>query len=185
MFHPFRKIKFAFQRVTKGYCDQDVWNIDYWFLKTVPKMIKELQKIKHGTPMNTFPEIEKMPINWVRRECKLLEDYKATLKIDDEFKSVDISRGKKDSELANPDRWWIIMSRMAYCLEQADPDNELPNPYWNEIWEEYYMKNKADEIPDKLNKQFLKKARENMDIQMNYEDEGMELFKKYLFSLYD
>ena len=40
--------KWANQRKKKGFADVDVWSIDYWFLRTVPNMIDELIKIKHG-----------------------------------------------------------------------------------------------------------------------------------------
>ena len=45
-----RNIKHAYQRVRYGYCDQDVWSIDLWFLNIVPNMLEELMDISHGYP---------------------------------------------------------------------------------------------------------------------------------------
>ena len=38
-----RNIRFIFQRVKYGYCDSDVWSIDYWFLMVMPGMLKQLK----------------------------------------------------------------------------------------------------------------------------------------------
>ena len=48
--HKMRDIHCAWQRAVKGYCYRDVWNIDYWFLRTMPKMIDDLIKVHHGYP---------------------------------------------------------------------------------------------------------------------------------------
>ena len=31
----FENIKYSWQRITKGYCDKDLWNIDDWFIITL------------------------------------------------------------------------------------------------------------------------------------------------------
>lgn len=43
-------IKHAYQRVTKGYCDEDWWDFGYWFLDTIPDMLDELAENGHGYP---------------------------------------------------------------------------------------------------------------------------------------
>ena len=45
-----RNIKYSFQRVTKGYCDKDLWNIDYWFMNLMPDMLQQFKDTKHGSP---------------------------------------------------------------------------------------------------------------------------------------
>lgn len=42
--------KMKCQRFKKGYADIDVWNLSYWFETTVPKMLAELNKTRHGYP---------------------------------------------------------------------------------------------------------------------------------------
>lgn len=51
------EIKYAIQRITRGYSDRDIWNIDLWFEKTVIPMLKQLRKTKHGYPI-CFEEVE-------------------------------------------------------------------------------------------------------------------------------
>lgn len=47
----FRNIKWAYQRITKGYCDRDVWDIQGWFLNTIPYMLKDLKNTTHSYPI--------------------------------------------------------------------------------------------------------------------------------------
>lgn len=54
--HKFKDIRCAWQRATKGYCYRDVWNIDNWFLKTVPQMLDDLIKIHNGHPSGMTDE---------------------------------------------------------------------------------------------------------------------------------
>ena len=36
------KLRRTIQRATRGYADEDVWNMDMWFLETIPKMLRQL-----------------------------------------------------------------------------------------------------------------------------------------------
>lgn len=45
-----RNIKHACQRIRYGYCDRDVWSIDWWFLSVVPNMLEDLKDTTHGYP---------------------------------------------------------------------------------------------------------------------------------------
>lgn len=48
----FRNLKYAWQRITKGYCDMDVWNLYDWFLQIMPRMLTQLAMNAHGYPAN-------------------------------------------------------------------------------------------------------------------------------------
>lgn len=54
----FRNIKSFFQRGIKGYCDEDLWEIDSWFLKIMPKMLEEFKKKTNGWPDNLYNSFE-------------------------------------------------------------------------------------------------------------------------------
>lgn len=43
-------IRYSWQRIVKGYCDKDLWNIDYWFMRVVPDMLQRFKDTKHGSP---------------------------------------------------------------------------------------------------------------------------------------
>ena len=38
------------QRITKGYCEKDLWSIRDWFLDVVPDMMEEFKKNRTGSP---------------------------------------------------------------------------------------------------------------------------------------
>lgn len=45
-----RDVKCAYQRIRYGYCFRDVWNIDIWFLNVVPNMLENLKEDTCGYP---------------------------------------------------------------------------------------------------------------------------------------
>lgn len=45
-----RDFKYCWQRITRGYCDRDIWSIDDWFLGVVPDMLQQLKDTRHGSP---------------------------------------------------------------------------------------------------------------------------------------
>ncbi len=51
----YREVKYAYQRVARGWDDRAVWSIDYWLDGIMPDMLRQLKKDKHGTPMSMFP----------------------------------------------------------------------------------------------------------------------------------
>ena len=46
----FRKIKWAWQRAKYGYCDRDLWNLDYTLGNYIAGSVYRLSKITHGYP---------------------------------------------------------------------------------------------------------------------------------------
>jgi len=61
----FRRIKWGFQRMFRGWDDTVIWSIDSYLAKQIPVWFEELKKSKPGTPMMMFNEDE-------------LEDYHPT-----------------------------------------------------------------------------------------------------------
>ena len=47
-----KEIKWFLQRGFIGYSDKDVCDMDIWFENTIIPMLEQLQKIKHGYPIN-------------------------------------------------------------------------------------------------------------------------------------
>lgn len=45
-------IKNFYQRGKRGYADCDVWDISFWFTKTLIPMLEKLRKERHGYPCN-------------------------------------------------------------------------------------------------------------------------------------
>ena len=38
-----RALKSKIQRFIRGYADEDVWQMDYWFINIIPKMLRQLR----------------------------------------------------------------------------------------------------------------------------------------------
>ena len=48
------KFVYAYQRVTRGWDDRAVWSIDWWLDDKMPDMLRQLKRDKHGIPMDMF-----------------------------------------------------------------------------------------------------------------------------------
>lgn len=53
---PFRSIKFAIQRMKKGYCDYDTWDIDAYLDQVLPGMLRQMADEGKAHPYDTTPE---------------------------------------------------------------------------------------------------------------------------------
>jgi hypothetical protein len=47
-----REIKWAYQRVTRGWSDRDVWSMDYHLSNILVGMLRRLKETKHGVPLD-------------------------------------------------------------------------------------------------------------------------------------
>jgi hypothetical protein len=52
------EVRWAYQRVSKGYDDRATWGIGYWLGKYVPKILGEMKGSKVGIPMTFFDDTE-------------------------------------------------------------------------------------------------------------------------------
>lgn len=52
----FRKLKWMFQRAKYGYCDKDLWSLDYTLGNYIASSVNELANRTHGYPFNTTVE---------------------------------------------------------------------------------------------------------------------------------
>lgn len=54
-----RQFKWAYQRITRGFCDYDVWDLDSHLSELLIQTIKQLAKTSHGYPgTEEFPTYE-------------------------------------------------------------------------------------------------------------------------------
>jgi hypothetical protein len=54
-------IKYAYQRVTRGWSDRDVWSIDIHLANIIPEMLRHLKKTKYGYPSTFLKNFLKNP----------------------------------------------------------------------------------------------------------------------------
>ena len=47
---PLKNLKYCIQRIKRGYCDADLWNIDCWFLGVIVPMLRQFSRTQMGWP---------------------------------------------------------------------------------------------------------------------------------------
>ena len=200
LIHKFNEYRFnkrmARQRYKRGFADDDCWGMNYWLVSTFPDMILHLRDMKHGAPELPFEEFDALPLEWKDQE---LQKYKY--------------RQEQDGYEYEPDsiftKWYILLTRMAYCLKEADADKEMYNPYkkeydlavwgpdfgkekfftdfWNKHCEKvdggYIIKN--NEPDPEFRDKFFKCEEDNCRYKEQMKDEAMDLLKKYFYNLWD
>lgn len=198
--HKFSDYKFerrmAKQRYKKGYADCDCWSMNYWLVSTFPEMILNLRNMKHGAPELPFEEFDTFPLEWKDEE---LQKYKL--------------RQEKDGYEYDPNsiftKWYIILTRIAYCLKEADEDKEVYNPFkkeyneallrkdinkvksFTEFWDKHCIK--VDDgyvissynVNDDLEKAYYREEEKILKYKESMKDEAMDLIKKYFYHLWD
>ncbi len=184
-----RNIKHAYQRIRYGYCDRDVWSIDWWFLNVVPNMLEDLKETSHGYPSP-------------------LEDK--------ESKLIAGTCDSEEKDEKGMQQWKDILSEMIFLFREANEDTcTRKNPYdeeYNRASEGFTNKygcfgerlkteeEKAEEKKSGMHKLYmLSDVPEYKDISEKYLDEekkirvyrdeckdaGLDMFKKWFWALWD
>ena len=86
-------VVYCFQRVKYGFCEADIWEMDSWFLKTIPAMLLHLKNSKLDYPV-------------------ILEDPDCDM-------GFDISKKKKE-RLSAPEKWDAILTEMINRFDKLD-----------------------------------------------------------------
>ena len=173
---PFYWLKHAYQRVKKGYSYRDLWNIDYWFLKTMPNMLEDFTKDLYGFPASMKEELKK--------------------------KNPELTDKEIDEKNLDFQYWKDIVNEIAFHFREArDEENENKiNQYWERMreLEDKYNLFLTDEEETKktMTKEDFEEWKANNEKWLirheeieNYRNEqlkiGMEMFTKYFWGLWD
>ena len=79
------KKKWMRQRVTRGFADIDIWNLDYHLLTLLPAMIDQLAKTTHGWPQSDeFPEFK----DWQNYLFAIAKKFRDAEKLHDEGETI-------------------------------------------------------------------------------------------------
>lgn len=69
LWHNFRQIwrnlRYVLQRATKGYCDQDLWNLDYFYSQLFVNTLTDFSKQLHGAPSKFYDEETGSISRWI------------------------------------------------------------------------------------------------------------------------
>ena len=155
----YREVKFAYQRVVRGWDDRAVWSVDYWLDDMMPAVLRQLKEDKHGTPSEMFPT-------------------------GPEFMDEDGNANEAGWAIANA-RWDEIMDKMIAGFEASRRvkshlyEEELgpyplhrpkgmPKDEWKEVRHQHFL---ASRVLEERDEKIFK--------------EGMALFAEHYWSLWD
>ena len=166
--------KMAKQRAKRGFSDDMCWGMCDWFLETFPKMIINLRDMKHGYPELNFEEVDNFSTKWITSVSKEINKLNKKYGYD----NLDI----KDTF----SRWQLILTRIAYCLIQANEDttdikNEYREDYVNQIFGNIYQTKQKQE----LEKKYFEREKEIIEYRDEMKNEAFDLLKKYFWNLWD
>lgn len=170
-------LKCRIQRFLYGYSNSDCWNMHYWLGDTFPKMIRKLRDTKMGAPEAEFEEFDNFPTEWIEEQSKILLEQKK-------------KKGYKEEIVVNGeekifDRWWFILSRIAYCLEQSNEEiTEIENKFEKEF-RTIVLDNENSNIEKEIRKKYIERENEIFNYRNKMKNEAFDLLKKYFWSLWD
>lgn len=127
-------LKMNFQRFCRGYADCDYWGFYDRFLYIVPLIIKDLRDYCHGSAECEYEEIESYSIDFIEYAKKEIEkgNHRAG------YDTKEYSDWKFDL-YDHFIRYKIILTRIAWCLEQADETvTDIENEYQKEFNKQYW-----------------------------------------------
>ena len=163
-------VKHICQRARKGYSYRDLWSIDYWFMEIMPKMLTDFRKNLHGCPTQ-----------FINRE--------------DGTEDQNFETGMKE--------WEDIIDRMIFCFREMNDDtcsmtNEFADEYNRQRFEgkslkDMFVKNEdrdtyslvEGKVDPELEDNYRRKIHEIETYKDKMKNEGLELFCKYFWNLWD
>lgn len=120
-----RDLRRCYERITRGYCDYDIFAIDSWFLGIMPTMLEDFRDHLHGCPV--APDQIGHPV--------FLDDKE---------------KDSKDNELMN--EWRGVLNRMIFLLREANEETcTRENQYYDQYWKaEQEFEDKYGSFGEKL-----------------------------------
>ena len=158
-----RNLRHSYQRVKYGYCDRDVWSIDWWFLNVVPNMLEDLRDTTHSYPVEFANSHNVKKIN---------------------------DKGEPD---AGAQKWDAVLREMIHLFREANKETcSMKNPYQNE-YDKYLMQNydlekgkqHENKEYDALAKLYLEEEAEICEYREKCKNKALALFSKWFWDLWD
>ena len=133
----FRQFKWAYQRVTRGFCDYDYWDLDTYLSELLAQSIKMLADKTHG-----YPGTEEFPT---------YESWQQYL-----YKIVDLLRYSLNDDMPNEfeEAWrktWEDKDILDVINHPTPEDKEITHKYLDKEYENELLQKKAqDEALDMI-----------------------------------
>lgn len=150
-------LKYAYQRVTRGWDDRAVWSIDWWLDDKLPAMLRKLKQDKHGVPMDMFDGLPTNEHGYHDDDQFKIAEARWEVVIDQMIAAFEASR--RIQNLAYDDELGEYPAR---CPKGMDKET------WNKVKHDRYL---ASEVLRDRDKKIF--------------EEGLALFVLHYWSLWD
>ena len=128
-----RDLRRCYERITRGYCDYDIFAIDSWFLGLMPTMLEDFRDNSYGTPPIP-PSSDSMDSTTPISSKEVEEAGTETEQV-----------GQHVNNCLSKEEWKAILNRMIFLLREAKEEtctrkNQYEEQYWeaNREFEEKY-----------------------------------------------
>lgn len=150
----FREIRFCYQRITRGYADRDLYNMDNWFINTISNMLKDFIK-QHDEIFVSNEEMQQK----IDRICYCLKESQEDTcskvnEYEDEYTGL-MFGDKKLSDIMVP----------------CEDNNKL-------------YRFEFGEVPDELRENYRNRTIQINKYRENMKNEALNLFKEIFYSLW-
>lgn len=121
----FDKVKWAYQRLTRGWDDRAVWDMDYYLAKLIPQLVKELKEKGHGFPSSMIPVL--IPEDFIEELSK--ETQILALKRWHDILDSIVEGFEEYSQVRN------CMMHPDYKMEKFEKGFKLFKKYFGSLWD--------------------------------------------------
>lgn len=171
-----RNIKYSWQRITKGYCDRDLWSIDGWFMEIMPQMLQQLKETRYGSPGVLGTQYIDESGSYRNDTCheewdKILDEMIFLFQEMDE----DTCQKRNPYEQAHEDVYNEFQEKYGCFGEKLNPKNATRQIYFPYEIAEY------SEIEDK----YYEAEKELAKYREKCKDKAFNLFAKWFYYLWD
>jgi hypothetical protein len=159
-------IKYAYQRVVRGWDDTAVWSVDSWLCRVLPEMLRKLKEDKKGLPIEAFSEPHKHPHS--DKDTKEAEARWNKI-LDDIIEGFEAGNNIIEQKYPCWDEYWEAEEAWR-ALRNVPDEDYWTGPEKSGLWDKMNMKKKIKEASQEEYHKFHK---------------GMILFHKWFFNLWD
>ena len=133
-----RRFKYAYQRITKGYCDTDLWNLDYYLICLLSEALKEFSETTYSYPMNLTEEEWRQKLLEMSNHFSNISEYtnndinnRAEKSFDDYWDSKGTD---KEDKLYNN---WIEISKDAFKFREEEKNKafDMIKEWFFDLWD--------------------------------------------------
>ena len=152
----YREVKFAYQRVMRGWDDRAVWGVDYWLDDKMPAILRKLKEDKHGIPIDMFDGLPMNDDGYYDKPEFAIAEARWDVIVDKMIAGFEASRRVKDGTYEELGEYPLYRPK------------GMPQDEWEKVGHEHFRKT-----------QELQKRDEAIF------KEGMKLFSEHYWSLWD